>query len=328
MSGEGALHRFAHEAMTTVFEVVIAEASAQYARQAALALFKEIDRLEGLLSRFDAGSDICQINRLQPGQSVRVSEEVYDCLRTAAGVYAGTGGAFDPTVGALVDARRDSIGEPAQSETAEKERPSGERLIDRLELCEVREEGLESLPRAFVVGLREAQGSAPFGGVSLDLGGIGKGFALDRLAPLLEDWGVEAALIHGGTSTALAVGSGGEAAGCPPGARGWPLGVGGEWGKAAGVERVFLENAALSGSGLEVKGSHIVDPRAGGAARGHRNAWVVAPSAALADALSTAFIVMSTAEVEAYCAGHPDVAVLVVRESAGAPVVRRFGRWA
>lgn len=112
-------------------------------------------------------------------------------------------------------------------------------------------------------------------------------------------------MIHGGTSTALALGT-------PPGRehRGWPVGIGGLW---EGTPKTFhLQNAALSGSGTEVKGDHIYDPRTGGTASGHMASWVTHHSAAVADALSTAFMVMSEEEVTGYCAQNPDVWALVV----------------
>jgi len=324
MSDERSLHRFAHEAMTTAFEVVIAGQPVPYARQAAQAVFSEIDRLEGWLSRFDPGSDISQINRLQPGGSVRVSADVFECLQIAAKVYAETGGAFDPTLGALMDARQ----KPETHRSA-----LGHTGMNGLELREIRytlpeaeaDAGAEKsakVTKAFVVSFRDIQGRASPGGLSLDLGGIGKGFALDRMVPILEDWGIENALIHAGTSTALALGSAGDTH-----SPGWPVGVGGEWSRAIGIERIFLDNAALSRSGIEVKGRHILDPRTGEPAAGHLTAWVRCPAAALADALSTAFLVMNTEEVEAYCLQHLDVSALLVTEGRDTPSVHRFGAW-
>jgi len=76
--------------------------------------------------------------------------------------------------------------------------------------------------------------------------------------------------------------------------------------------RVFLNERALSGSGTEVKGRHIRDPRTGRPAKGHLNAWVSHPSAAVSDALSTAFMSMSTKEVRRYCEKHPDVWALLI----------------
>ena len=104
------------------------------------------------------------------------------------------------------------------------------------------------------------------------------------------------------------------AAGCAENERGWPVGVGGEWGKIAGFDSILLSGSAVSGSGTEVKGQHILDPRTGWPAEAHLAAWAIAPSAALSDALSTGFMVMSTDEVKACCAKLPGVSALVVEK--------------
>ncbi len=146
------------------------------------------------------------------------------------------------------------------------------------------------------------------GPIDLDLGGIGKGYALDRAGQLLLTWGVPDALLHGGTSTVLALGSPAAASGTEPSREssertGWPVGIGAGWPGAP--ERVFLSGRALSGSGTEVKGGHILDPRTGRPARGNLAAWASAPTAALSDALSTAFFVMTADGVEACAARNP-----------------------
>jgi thiamine biosynthesis lipoprotein len=127
---------------------------------------------------------------------------------------------------------------------------------------------------------------------------------------VLADWSVENALVHGGTSTAIAIGTAPGA--CDP-KRGWPVGVGGDW-PCPGVPESFrLRGRALSGSGTGVKGKHVLDPRTGLPASGHLAAWASHPAAAVADALSTAFMVMTTSEVAAYCERHLEVWALVVK---------------
>jgi thiamine biosynthesis lipoprotein len=137
--------------------------------------------------------------------------------------------------------------------------------------------------------------------VALDLGAIGKGFALDLAASVLRDWDVGSALLNAGGSTALAVGD-----------EPWLVGAGGPWGAQVGRDAVRLANASLSGSGFEVKGLHIVDPRTGLASQRHRAAWAMAPTGALSDAYSTAFLVMDTTAVEACCRNQPGLSALVV----------------
>jgi thiamine biosynthesis lipoprotein len=122
--------------------------------------------------------------------------------------------------------------------------------------------------------------------VALDLGAVAKAEALDRAAEVLREHGVEAALLHGGTSSVLAIGA-------PPGERGWRVGI-------ADLACALLRDAALGVSGN--RRPHVRDPRTGATlADAPRTAAVVAPTAAAADALSTALLVASGADFSFVC---------------------------
>jgi thiamine biosynthesis lipoprotein len=278
----GNLRRFSHEAMNTVFEVYAAHADARYAAQAAQAAFALVDRLEGELSRFQPNSDITRLNHLTAGESARVGEAALECLLIARHLYDLTDGAFDVAIG------------------------SG------LSLLEIDAD-------AFLV-------RAAAGGVRVDLGGIGKGYAVDLMAELLEEWGLDRAFVHGGFSSALALHP-------PPGCDGWPLTLSDPGDPSRVLTRLSIRQAALSASGVR-KGDHILDPRTRAPVRGRLAAWValtrparstaaasadpgprLAP-AAVADALTTAFMVLSVDEIAALCARSPGLEAWILPDGA------------
>jgi thiamine biosynthesis lipoprotein len=319
------VHRFAHEAMTTVFEVLIAGKSKDYARQAARAVFDEVDRVERLFSRFDPSSEISRVSRLRPGEKMRVGVETVECLALAARIQAETAGAFDvnfravpplirsvqtravPPLGEAVSrlsgAAAAAAGRSSRKPASKAPHPRGACPPNLLSLV-----GLRMIPGGFEIERHPGRARKKALPLDLDLGAVGKGYALDRAVGILEDWSVGNALVHSGTSTALGVGPG-------PHARrpGWPVGTATAWACPGAPKEIRLRDRSVSGSGTEVKGDHIIDPRTGGPARGHLAAWASHPSAAVSDALSTAFLVMGTEEVGRYCRSHPEVWGLVIK---------------
>ncbi len=289
---QGAVHRFPHQAMGTFYEALISGCDEVYARQAAQAAFREVDHLESLLSRFNPSSEIGQINRLDPGSVLKIGWETYECLAAAERVRIDTGGAFNINYRAEKAERDRGSGE--QDETGAGPRPAYE---------------VFPVTDGFAVRINRRPFEGRGRGVDLDLGGIGKGSALDRAAAVLADWSVDNYLIHAGTSTALAAGA---AAGGPGEEPGWPVGIGGNWTLPDLDKRARLRNRAISGSGTEVKGAHIKEPGTAAPAAAHLAAWASHPQAAIADALSTAFMVMETGAVSRYCEQHPDVWALVI----------------
>jgi thiamine biosynthesis lipoprotein len=299
--------------MGTAFEIFIAAQEESYARKAAAAVFDEIDRLEHILSRFDPRSDVGLISRLESGLSLQVGIELIECLRIAAEAYLCTAGAFDVTLGSLLD-------NPERGNDKNKSRAASHRIgFNRFYFAKNGAVFFDARPAPHIGGAELTEGapltitiigeaaiSSGSGFLKLDFGGIGKGYALDKSLEILADWDIEHALLHGGSSTALAIGDSPENL---PQKKGWPVGTAGE--------RFYLQQAALSGSGKEVKGEHILDPETGKPATGHLSAWVSHPSAAMADALSTAFIVMSREEVVEFCRNNPYIWAKVV-ESPGA----------
>jgi thiamine biosynthesis lipoprotein len=236
------VHVFNHYAMATQFQVRIAGEDRNYAAQAAQEAFSVADRLELILSRFRANSEISQIAQLTPGETLRLSEPVFACLEIAQRMESATNSAFCISAAAL----------KTQAET-----PRWSLLKER-------------------VAIRCDAGKLEF-----DLGAIGKGFALDRMAEICREWECPAFLLAAGGSSILA----GDA---PPGTPGWSCGLG----EDNSAERYWLKNLSLSGSGLAVKGTHIIDPRTGEPAALRSRVWALAGSGAESDALSTACMIL------------------------------------
>ncbi len=268
--------------MATVYEVYTLHDNQQYAAQAAQATFDLVDRLERELSRFLPNSDITRINLLEAGASTRVTRSTLECLLIARHMFDLTGGAFDVSIG---------TGLPS----------------------------LELDPDDSVVRATER-------GVAVDLGGIGKGYAVDLMAELLEEWDLGIALVHGGFSSVLALEP-------PPDRDGWPLTLSDPRTPSRVLHRLSVRQTALSASGLR-KGDHIRDPRTGAPIRGRLAAWVTLPrpldsaraddgdapraaAATVADALTTAFMLLDRDEVEALCQSSPGLEAWILEEASG-----------
>lgn len=278
--------RFSHDAMACTWEIHILAQPRDYAEQAARAAFDEIERLELELSRFVEHSDVSRINALRAGERVCVGIDTFNCLQMAARLHADTKGAFDVSIGALL--------EGAANETA----PLGMSHL-----------ALDAKTRNVSVDVD---------GLIVDLGGIGKGYAVDRAVELLREWSIEAALIHSGQSTIYALGS-------PPGEKGWTVAIRDPRDHARKLARISLCDRALSGSGTVLHGRHIIDPRTARPAACPLGSWACAPSAALSDALSTTFSVFTADEAEAYCREHPNVAGAHATVTDEATVLNWFG---
>jgi len=300
------MKRFSHEAMATTFELLIIHEDERYASQAAVAAFDEVDRLERELSRFLENSDVTRINNLPANQLLQLGLDTFECLKIAVQIYAETNGAFDISIGTLLKCWRNDDGTPRNPSPSQIDIARMHAGTNLLQLNE--DEHTITLS------------ASP---MQIDLGGIGKGYAVDRVAELLRDWSIDVALISGGYSSVLALDA-------PPGKKGWPLTMTNPAGDKEILARPFLQNGALSGSGVQ-KGAHIIDPRTARAVKGRRAAWSSARHAATADALSTAFMIMSPDEIKQYCSLHPNTLAMVIvdnqDQSTPKETILRFGAW-
>lgn len=259
---------FQHEAMNTFFEIAVAGQPRDYARHAAQAAFAELERLEEELSRFIDGSHIARANRLARDESVVLSPDALECLLIATDLSLATGRAFDPAYASERPADLDPDLPPYTLD------PARHTLTSR------------------AIRLR------------LDLGAVGKGYALDVMAATLRDWGITSACLNSGGSSLLTLGE--ETAG----SGGWAVGLGEE----ETYRAIPLRDASLSGSGTAVKGSHLIDPRTGHPAKRTARTWALAPTAAQADALSTAFFLMDEPAVATLCSSHSMIGAALTRD--------------
>lgn len=253
---EPVVHVFNHNAMATQFQVRIANEDKAYAAQAAQEALALADELESQLSRFRANSDISQIAQMLVGDKIRLTEPVFACLQIARRMEFATRGAFSVTAAALKT-------QPVKPLWA---------LVEK-----------------------EFSIRCDSGKLIFDLGAIGKGFALDRMAEVLREWDCPSFLLVAGGSSILT----GES---PAGTGGWSCGLGDDHSK----QRYWLKNCSLSGSGLAVKGQHILDPRTGQAAKRQNRIWALAQSGAESDALSTAAMLLSEVEIDEIVCKRPD----------------------
>lgn len=241
------------------------------------AAFLEIGRIERLLSIYQPGSLLARINRYSKKGRIPVPEEVLKLLSKSIRYTEESQGAFDITAGPLV--RLWGFG-PGKEKT---EPPSREEII-----ASRRSVGSGSLR----VHLNSGELELLQEGMELNLGGVGKGYAIDRASQTLQSCGVARALISCG-STLFALGA-------PPGQKGWPVLIRHPRLDEKEIAALFLSNQALSTSGDYEKFfvfqgerfSHLIDPRTGYPARETAGVSVIAPTAMEADALSTAGFIL------------------------------------
>jgi thiamine biosynthesis lipoprotein len=257
-----AAHRFTHDAMNTTFTLRIIEPDPAIARDMAHVCFERIIHLESILSRYVEDSDVSRINRLQAGETLYISQPCHQCLLDALDAQVRTGGLFDITLGRRIEHRKSATDGPPPP------------IVGKLLIH----------PDVAAVTCEEP-------GREIDLGGIGKGFALDQLRELLIEWDAQGALISAGASSLLAFGP-----------QPWPVDLAGD----SATARITLHNAALSASGTGIQGSHIIHPAGDEAmpAAPCKRLWTVAPTAALAEIWSTALMLLDPAEIPTFIAGE------------------------
>ena len=306
----------ARQAMATRFEIVLHGEDEVSLRAAAEEALSEIERLEAQFSLYRPDSEISSINARAAAGPVKVEPGLFRLLQQAQRLTQETGGAFDITVAPLMRCwgfMRGNGRLPAAAAVADARSKVGMHLVQLNE-------------KDFTVQFARE-------GLMLDLGSIGKGYALERAAEVLANAGVVSAILHGGTSTVYALGA-------PPDADAWkvaiphpdfaqeaialqPAHAPGRDIEANLLAVVLLNNEALSvsavwGKAFEVDGKvygHVIDPRRGEPVQGALLAAVALPSATETDALSTALLTLGAAGHDQIASLRPGMRTLVVGRS-------------
>ncbi len=282
--------REAHYVMGTILELTVDAPSERTGRRWIASAVAEARRLDAELTSFDPESALSRLNEAAGRGAQRVPADLFHVLEISSELSKATGGTFDVTVAPLVRLWQEAgrAGRwPSSIELAAAKRFVG----------------------AEAIRLRPPDAIEVSSGASIELGGVGKGFAVDRIVALLRGFGVESALVNFGESSIAAIG---PPSGEPP----WTI-----WirrhdtldGPLA-LRDTALSTSASFGQSERVGGrtiGHIIDPRSGKPLARFAQATVLAPSGAEAEAWSKALLVDPQAARRAL-AGRSAVVAMVM----------------
>lgn len=295
------LVRVSRRAMATTFEIAIPQGSHPRAIAAAEDALDLIDQLEDQLTVYRDQSEVSRLNANAANGSIPLEPHLYELLERCSAWTRETEGAFDIATGALTKAwgfyhREGRVPLPRERNAA-MARTGMKHVILNRETSSVK----FRMP-----------------GLELNLGAVGKGFALDRAAELLRSrWGVRSALLHGGSSSVSAIGH-------PPGEpRGWGVRLRHPDDEDHSLGTLWLRDCGLGTSAATYqffdyngrKLGHLLDPRTGWPVEGTSSATVVAPSAAEADAMSTAMFVLGLANAEKFLTSRPHLSAVMLADN-------------
>lgn len=286
------------KAMGCQFSVYLPAETGRAHVTAAVEALDHVQALEADLSIFREESEISRINRSSPGEWIAIAEPTREVLALGIAWTRKTEGTFDIGAGRLwrlwgfhrkqgrvpdADDIEAALSPPADQSLQIQELPAAARRTD---------------PRT-----------------EINLGAIGKGFAIDQAAAALQSRGASDFLLHGGTSTVW--GHGSQDRGGPPG---WLVDLKHPLFPQRRIARIRLSSSALSTSGNAAQSfihqgrryGHVIDPRSGYPAESLISTTVIAPTAALSDALSTACFVAGIGGAEAIAREYPDIVAILI----------------
>ncbi len=257
-----------------------------------------VHEIEAWLSVYKPNSEISLVNRDAATRPVHVRRSLFELLQTAQTLFDQTDGAFDIAAGAQIQLWKNCRAEkriPTEQEIANVQRMSGSHHLQ----------------------LDESTTSVSFdvAGLQLDPGAIGKGFALDEATAWLKktEGCPTEFLVHGGRSSLVACGGNNQHSG-------WPVGIGNPLFTKKRLGTVLLSDQAMSTSGSNIqffrhdgqRYGHILDPRTALPVDGMLSVTVFADSAAIADALSTAFFVLGVENAKKCCDSLSAVGAILI----------------
>jgi FAD:protein FMN transferase len=292
------LHKQMRYVMGTFCEVSIYDDDALRAQEASDRAFKEMERVDHLLSNFDPDSELSRMNRGASSGVFVAAPELFEFMKECQRFFRMTGGTFDPTVGPLV--RAWGFFEPHPHIPSKEEALS---LRAKVGMGKIEINDAHSTVRF------------PVQGMEIDPGGIGKGYAVDRAAGVLKESGITSGLINAGGSSFYAIGH-------PPDVEFWWIGVKDPGRPDQAIAFVPLCDNSLSTSGSLEKHvqvghqifGHIFDPRSGRPVEGALEVSVLAPTATESDALTKAAFALSRKEALKLFHGLSGVHVLRVEK--------------
>ena len=293
--------------MGTLFRLKIYAPSEEQAKQAFAAAFTRVTDLDNTLSDYKPGSELDQISARAAGEWIPVSSDLFRVVQASQKLSAGTGGAFDITIGPLShlwrQARKD--GHP----------PSAAQIAEAKTKCGYRKLHLDAKTRA--IKLDES-------GMQLDVGAIAKGDAADQALQVLSECGIKSALVAASGDLAFSD--------APPGTQGWKIGLDSLDTAESPFTRVLvLTNGAVSTSGATeqhldsagVRYSHILNPKTGIGLTQSITANVIARHGIEADGFSTALSVLGVERGLKFIESQPGAYALFVIEANGNRTVRQ-----
>ena len=276
--------------MGTMFDLFAYHASRETAQQAVDAAWAEIDRLDRVMSHFRDDSDLSRLNRDGARGFVTVDPSLHDILASSASLSLRTGGRFDVTMTPVLRVWQrafDAGQPPSDADVAEAQACVGADRVETLAPDRVR----------FTTPC-----------TAVELGGVGKGYAVDRALAVLASRGVRNALINAGGSSIGAIGA-------PPDSDGWPVRLGAP---VTGHQVALLQDASMSTSTQHRRAfargagrfGAIVDPRAGAPVPSDASVTVIAANGTSAEALTKALLMTSPEEATAMLGAFPGVVAL------------------